>query len=335
VYDVRAQALDSAGTVLATHTRESIRVDNTAPALVSSTPGDGSAVTAVTSVVITASEAVAAVRGATLDGGGATPEIAGAQVTFATGTLAAGEHTLTGSLEDAAGNSSPFQVRFTVQAATSPATLTLQLGKPRSTKRGKNQVFSIPVTVSTRARVRVTLLSPRGRRLRSTTVQFGAGRRVVSLRVPRASLPPGRYTLLVTATAPSGTQVVRRAQVTIAKAKRKATPKPKPNTRQAGSAQVTPSGGAVFDDGPGAPPPAATPSPSSDSGGRVPPRVHRRESPRDRSAPLATGTSFVGEKKQKTFGLGLIIASMGGAIGFLIKIELHRLLGRPRRLGLG
>jgi Chitobiase/beta-hexosaminidase C-terminal domain/Bacterial Ig domain/Bacterial Ig-like domain (group 3) len=337
LYDVRAQALDSAGTVLATHTRENIRVDNTAPALVSSTPADGSTVTEATSVVVVASEAVAAVQGVTLDGGVATPEIAGAQVTFATGTLAAGEHALTGSLEDAAGNSSTFRVRFSVQAVTAPTptALSLQLGKPRSTKRGKNQVFSIPVTLSIPARVQVTLLSPRGRRLRSTTVQLGAGRRLISLSVPRASLPPGRYTLLVTATSPSGTQVVRRAHVTIAKAaKRKAAPKPKPQTKQADPTQLTPSGGAVSDDGPGAPPPAATPIPSSDSGGRVPPRVRRSESTRERSAPpLATGTSFVGEEKQKTFGLGLVVVSMGGAIGFLIKIELHRLLGRPRRLG--
>jgi hypothetical protein len=327
-YDLRAQALDSLGTVLATHTRENVRVDNTAPGLVSATPADGASVASVTSIVITASEPVAAVHAATLDGAVATPEIAGAQVTFATGTLGAGEHTLTGSLEDAAGNGSAFRVRFSVRAAPAPTALTLRLGTPSSLKRGRNQVFTVPVMLSTPARVQVTLLSPRGRRLRMTSKQLPAGRRVVSLSVPRASLPPGRYTILVTATTADGTQVVKRTQVTIKKARAKT----KPPTRNPRPKQLGPSASAVPDSGSGAPPPAATPSsPSENRGGPVPPRRHRAQVPTVEAKPLSTATSFVGEKKRKSFGLALVIGSIGGAIGFLIKIELQRLLGWPRR----
>ena len=41
VYDLRAQALDAVGQVLATHTRDGIRIDNTAPTMLSATPGRG------------------------------------------------------------------------------------------------------------------------------------------------------------------------------------------------------------------------------------------------------------------------------------------------------
>ena len=88
MYDLRAEALDSIGAVLASHTRENVRVDNTAPVVQSASPADGSSVASATSIVLVANEAVAAVRSATLDGAVATPEIAGARVTFATGTLA-------------------------------------------------------------------------------------------------------------------------------------------------------------------------------------------------------------------------------------------------------
>ncbi|MGH2921553.1 MAG: hypothetical protein ACRDKU_05760, partial [Gaiellaceae bacterium] len=244
-------------------------------------------------------------------------------------TLGAGEHNLTGSLEDAAGNGSAFHVSFTVRAAA-PTTLVLRLGKAKSTRRGRNQIFSVPVTLSTPARIRATLLSPRGRRLRTTSVQLPAGRRTVSLSVPRASLPPGRYTILVTATTPDGTQVLKRAQVTIKKAK----PKPKPKKRNAVATRPEPETTAAFPSGgPAAPPPAATPS-SNDSGGPVPSRRVKPESPRPESKPLATATKFVGEEQRRTLGLTIVILSIGAAIGFLIKIELQRLLARPRRAGI-
>ena len=56
------------------------------------------------------------------------------------------------------------------------------------------------------------------------------------------------------------------------------------------------------------------------------------EQPRLHSKPLATATKFVAEKQRRTVGLGLVIISMGAAIGFLIKIELGRLLRWPKRL---
>ncbi len=231
-YDLRAEALDSIGTVLAGHTRENVRVDNTAPVVQSASPADGSSVSSATSIVLVANEAVAAVRGATLDGAVTTPEIAGTRVTFATGSLALGDHTLVGSIEDAAGNASGFRVQFSVRAAA-PTALALQIGKPTSTKRGRNQIFSLRVTLSAPARVQLTLLSPTGRRLRTTKLQLPAGGRVVSLSVPRASLPPGRYTMLVTATTPDGTQVLRRAQVVIKKAKQQKKRKRPANTQAA------------------------------------------------------------------------------------------------------
>ena len=51
-----------------------------------------------------------------------------------------------------------------------------------------------------------------------------------------------------------------------------------------------------------------------------------------RAKPLATGNMVVGRGAATVLGLGLVIILMGGAIGFLIKIELRRLLGWPKRL---
>ncbi len=320
-YDVRAEALDSVGTVLAGHTRENVRVDNTAPAVQSASPADGSSVSSATSIVLVANEAVAAVRGATLDGAVTTPEIAGTRVTFATGSLAVGDHTLVGSIEDAAGNASGFRVRFSVRAAA-PTAFTLKIGKPTSTKRGRNQIFSLRVTLSAPARVQLTLLSPTGRRLRTTKLQLPAGGRVVSLSVPRASLPPGRYTMLVTATTPDGSQVLRRAQVVIKKAK------PQKKRKRDGNTKLQPREAAVPPVGSPEPPAPSTPANPSSDGLEPSPHVtdEADEQPQLRAKPLATATKFVGEQQRRTVGLGLVIISMGGAIGFLIKIELGRLL---------
>ena len=326
-YDLRAEALDSIGTVLAGHTRENVRVDNTAPVVQSASPADGSSVSSATSIVLVANEAVAAVRGATLDGAVTTPEIAGTRVTFATGSLAPGDHTLVGSIEDAAGNASGFRVSFSVRAAA-PTALTLKIGKPTSTKRGRNQIFSIRVTLSAPARVQLTLLSPTGRRLRTTKLQLPAGGRVVSLSVPRASLPPGRYTMLVTATTPDGSQVLRRAQVVIKKAK------PKKKRKRDGNKKLQPREVAVPPIGAPEPPAPTTPSNPSSDGLEPSPHVTDEVggNPQLRAKPLATATKFVAEEQRRSLGLGLVIIAMGGAIGFLIKIELRRLLSWPKRL---
>jgi hypothetical protein len=327
-YDLRAEALDSIGTVLAGHTRENVRVDNTAPVVQSASPADGSSVSSATSIVLVANETVAAVRGATLDGAATTPEIADTRVTFATGTLGLGDHTLVGTIEDAAGNSSSFRVKFSVRAAAA-TTFVLRIGKLTSAKRGRNQVFSVPVTLSASARVKVTLLSPTGRRLRTATRQLAAGRRILSLSIPRASLPPGRYTMLITATTPDGTQVVRRAQITIKKAKqqkkRKRVADKRPQPREVAAPPVSAS----------EPPPPTAPSDNTPDG--LVPSPHQTgrtgetgETPSARSKPLATAKNFADEKKRRTLGLALVILSVGGAIGFLIKIELRRLLGFGR-----
>ena len=82
------------------------------------------------------------------------------------------------------------------------------------------------------------------------------------------------------------------------------------------------------------PPPPTTPSENTPDG--LAPSPHETgetgETPSVRSKPLATATNFAGEKKRRTLGLALVIMSVGGAIGFLIKIELRRLLSWPKRL---
>jgi hypothetical protein len=77
------------------------------------------------------------------------------------------------------------------------------------------------------------------------------------------------------------------------------------------------------------PPPPTTPS-SNTSDGLEPSPRETDEKPSTRSKPLATAKTFVGEKHRRTVGLGLVIMLLGGAIGFLIKIELRRLLGFRR-----
>ena len=76
------------------------------------------------------------------------------------------------------------------------------------------------------------------------------------------------------------------------------------------------------------PPAPSTPSNPSSDGLEPSPHVTDKadEQPQLRAKPLATATKFVGEEQRRTLGLGLVIISIGGAIGFLIKIELGRLL---------
>jgi hypothetical protein len=203
----------------------------------------------------------------------------------------------------------------------------MRIGKLTSVKRGRNQIFSLPVTLSAPARVRLTLLSPRGRRLRTTKLQLPAGRRIVRQSIRRASLPPGRYTMLVTATTPDGSQVLRRAQIVIRK------PKPPPRRKREASPTLQPRAVAAPTTGAPDPPPPTTPS-GNTSDGLEPslPVTDKNPKLRAHSKPLATATKFVDEHERRTVGLGLVIITMGGAIGFLIKIELRRLLSWPKRL---
>ncbi|HYZ93199.1 MAG TPA: Ig-like domain-containing protein, partial [Actinomycetota bacterium] len=214
LYDLRAQATDANGTVLATHTREGVRVDNTAPAVVSTSPANGARVDSATNLVLVVSEAVT-VQAATFDGAGISPEVSGTRITFATGSLGGGAHELSGTLEDAVGNSAPFRLRFTIEVEAH-VTLALAVNRPSSSAHGKQQLFVVPITLSAPATVETTLLSPTGRRLKTVKTRLGAGRQAVRMAMPRASLPPGRYTIVVRATSADGTQVVQRVHVTIA-----------------------------------------------------------------------------------------------------------------------
>ncbi len=112
-YDLRARATDNAGNT-ANSALRTVTVDNTAPTVSSSAPDDGSLVAAVGTLSIGASEDVAGIANATLDGVAApAPLVAGATVTY-TSTFDDGPHTLAGELEDLAGNRTPILIHFTV-----------------------------------------------------------------------------------------------------------------------------------------------------------------------------------------------------------------------------
>jgi len=121
LYDLRAVVSDSLGNT-SQDVRTSIRLDNTAPRLVSSTPSDASTVASATSIELVASETTTATS-VTLDGAPTVaPVITGTHIVFNTGALATGLHVLAGRLEDGAGKSSAFRVHFTVWPAGSPGT---------------------------------------------------------------------------------------------------------------------------------------------------------------------------------------------------------------------
>ena len=120
LYDLRAIAYDSLGNASTPSVRPNVRFDNTAPSLVSSAPADGSVSTSANQIVLTASEPVTA-PGALLDGVAApVPTISGNQLTFATGALSEGLHVLSGELEDASGNRTPFRVAVTIESTPQP-----------------------------------------------------------------------------------------------------------------------------------------------------------------------------------------------------------------------
>src|SRR5207245_3058778 len=107
--DFRAVVTNGSGNT-STSVRTGVRVDNTAPQVVSSTPTDGTRVDASGSIELVASEAVTP-SAVTLDGAGTVvPVISGARVTYNTGPLTVGLHTLVGTLTDTAGKSAPFRI---------------------------------------------------------------------------------------------------------------------------------------------------------------------------------------------------------------------------------
>ena len=111
LYDLRAIGFDGLGNASAASVREDVRLDNTAPELVSATPADGSVSATANQIVLTASEPVTA-PGALLDGSAApAPMVAGNDLTFPTGALADGLHVLAGELVDASGTRVPLPRR--------------------------------------------------------------------------------------------------------------------------------------------------------------------------------------------------------------------------------
>jgi Bacterial Ig domain len=138
LYDLRAVVTDSVGNT-SQDTRTNIRIDNTAPVLVSSTPADGSTVSSASSIELVTNEP-ATPTNVILDGAGTvTPVVSGTHILYNTGALASGLHTLTGTLSDASGKSSAFRVSFTVFTPSSGAT-------PPPVEGGTSQSASTSVT---------------------------------------------------------------------------------------------------------------------------------------------------------------------------------------------
>jgi chitinase len=113
LYDLRAVVSDGFGNTNES-VRAGVRIDNTAPLLLSSTPADGTRVDTANSIELVANEAVTATN-VTLDGAGTvTPVVTGTHVVYNTGALGIGNHTLAGDLRDGSGKITPFRVHFTV-----------------------------------------------------------------------------------------------------------------------------------------------------------------------------------------------------------------------------
>jgi hypothetical protein len=145
----------------------------------------------------------------------------------------------------------------------------------------------------------------------------------VRFAVPVASLPPGRYTILVVATAADGTKVTRRVQVTI------------PITTKAVSQDARSSDrpDTAVIAAPIVPPPGKDES-SKPEGVAKPakPPVSTKPAPRVSTAPdkpLETASKYVSSNPTRTIGLIAVLLMLGAAIAFLIKVELARMLS-PR-----
>jgi hypothetical protein len=117
IYDLRATVSDSLGNS-SVDVLVGVRIDNTVPRVVSSTPAEGSTVTSASSISLVTSEAATPV-GVTLDGSATVaPVISGTTITYGTGALSTGPHTLAGELQDSAGKKAPFRVHFTVWSSS-------------------------------------------------------------------------------------------------------------------------------------------------------------------------------------------------------------------------
>src|SRR5829696_4951601 len=117
LYDLRVRVTDNAGNVTTSASVDDRRVDNTAPTLSSSVPSDGATVPSAGSLSVTANEDLGDVFASSIDGGAVAGAVSSSTVTF-TQPFAAGPHTLSGELEDLAGNHTPIRVHFTVWNTT-------------------------------------------------------------------------------------------------------------------------------------------------------------------------------------------------------------------------
>ena len=118
LYDLRATVSDNLGNTSA-DVVTAIRIDNTAPRVVSSTPGEGTTVPSASAIGLVTSEPATPI-GVTLDGNATVaPIVNGTNIDYGTGTLGPGAHTLAGELQDSSGKRAPFRVHFTVWSASS------------------------------------------------------------------------------------------------------------------------------------------------------------------------------------------------------------------------
>ena len=113
LYDLRVIVTDNAGNSTTSAPVTDRRVDNTRPSLTGSTPADGVTIASAGSLQVLASEDLAGIAGAEIDGAPApAPAISGDTVTY-TMAFAPGPHLLAGELEDLAGNRQPIRIHFT------------------------------------------------------------------------------------------------------------------------------------------------------------------------------------------------------------------------------
>ena len=113
-----AAALGNVGT----STVYTVLVDNHLPSLVSPSPADGSTVASASAIAFDLSED-ATLSAITLDGNATVaPTITGSHVSFATGALTDGPHTLKATLTDASGNAADAQLHFTIYQPSSSST---------------------------------------------------------------------------------------------------------------------------------------------------------------------------------------------------------------------
>ena len=115
LYDLRATVSDTLGNT-SSDIVAGIRVDNTAPRVVSSTPAEGLTLSAASGIELVTSEPATPV-GVTLDGNATVvPVVNGTSISYGTGPLGTGPHTLAGELQDSAGKRTPFRAHFTGHA---------------------------------------------------------------------------------------------------------------------------------------------------------------------------------------------------------------------------